>query len=147
MTDGPFTESKEMLGGYWLIQVKSREEAIEWAKRVPAGDAKFVEVRQVFEMTDFPVDVQKAADNPHRRGAPRKAEAGLTEVNSSGRDRPDVHRAIDAVLRMESAKLIAGLARMVRDVGPGRGAGPGRAGGGAGALAGRRGSRTTRAPG
>jgi hypothetical protein len=58
VTDGPFTESKEILGGYWLIQVKSREEAIEWAKRVPAGDQKFVEVRQVFEMTDFPADVQ-----------------------------------------------------------------------------------------
>jgi hypothetical protein len=58
VSDGPFTESKEILGGYWLIQVKSREEAIEWAKRVPAGDQKFVEVRQVFEMTDFPADVQ-----------------------------------------------------------------------------------------
>jgi hypothetical protein len=62
--DGPFTESKEVLGGYWLIQVKSREEAIQWAKRVPGGDAKFVEVRQVFEMNDFPADVQKAAHNP-----------------------------------------------------------------------------------
>jgi hypothetical protein len=63
VTDGPFADSKEVLGGYWLIQVKSREEAIEWAKRVPAGDAKFVEVRQVFEVTDFPADVQKAADS------------------------------------------------------------------------------------
>jgi hypothetical protein len=64
VTDGPFTESKEVLGGYWLLQVKSRDEAIEWAKRLPAGDAKFVEVRQVFEMSDFPADVQKAAANP-----------------------------------------------------------------------------------
>jgi hypothetical protein len=64
VTDGPFTESQEVLGGYWLIQVKSRGEAIEWAKRIPAGDARFVEVRQVFELTDFPADVQKAADNP-----------------------------------------------------------------------------------
>ena len=77
VTDGPFTESKEILGGYWLIQVKSREEAIEWAKRVPAGDAKFVEVRQVFEMTDFPADVQKVADNPTvDRGDRREAERG-----------------------------------------------------------------------
>jgi len=64
VTDGPFTESKEVLGGYWLLQVKSREEAIQWAKRIPAGDAKFVEVRQVFELTDFPADVQKAAHSP-----------------------------------------------------------------------------------
>jgi hypothetical protein len=61
--DGPFSESKEVLGGYWLIQVKSRDEAIEWAKRIPAGDAKFVEVRQVFDVADFPADVQKAAEN------------------------------------------------------------------------------------
>jgi hypothetical protein len=64
VTDGPFTEVKEVIGGYWIIQVKSREEAIEWAKRVPARDARKVELRQIFEMTDFPADVQKAADNP-----------------------------------------------------------------------------------
>jgi hypothetical protein len=63
VTDGPFTESKEVLGGYWLIQVKSRQEAIEWASRCPALDNEIIEVRQVFEMTDFPPDVQKAAQN------------------------------------------------------------------------------------
>jgi hypothetical protein len=72
VTDGPFTESKEVLGGYWMIQVKSREEAIEWAKKIPAGDAKFVEVRQVFEITDFPEDVQKAADSPTVRAQVQK---------------------------------------------------------------------------
>ena len=64
VTDGPFSESKEIVGGYWMLQCKSREEAIEWAKRVPPLDAKFVEVRQVFEMSDFPVDVQAAAESP-----------------------------------------------------------------------------------
>jgi hypothetical protein len=63
VTDGPFTESKEVLGGYWMIQVKSREEAIEWAKKVPAEAGDVVEVRQVFEMEEFPPEVQKAADN------------------------------------------------------------------------------------
>ena len=63
VTDGPFTESKEVLGGYWMIQVKSRQEAIEWASRCPASDDEIVEVRQVFEMADFPADVQKAAGN------------------------------------------------------------------------------------
>jgi hypothetical protein len=53
VTDGPFTESKELLGGYWMIQVKSREEALEWARRIPASDDEMVEVRQVFEMSDF----------------------------------------------------------------------------------------------
>ena len=61
VTDGPFAEAKEVLGGYWMIQVKSKEEAIEWAKRAPMGDNEIIEVRQVQEMADFPPDVQKAA--------------------------------------------------------------------------------------
>ena len=59
--DGPFTEAKEIVGGYWMIQVKSREEAIEWAKRCPGSDNELIEVRQVQEFSDFPADVQKAA--------------------------------------------------------------------------------------
>jgi hypothetical protein len=50
VTDGPFTEAKEAVGGYWIIQVRSREEAIEWFKRAPISDGDIVEVRQVFEM-------------------------------------------------------------------------------------------------
>src|SRR4030095_14580770 len=61
VTDGPFAESKEVLGGYWMIQVKSRDEAIEWAKRAPRGANEIIEVRQVQEMADFPEDVKKAA--------------------------------------------------------------------------------------
>ena len=59
--DGPFAESKECVGGYWMIQVKSKEEAIEWAKRAPMDDDDIIEVRQVHEMSDFPPDVQAAA--------------------------------------------------------------------------------------
>jgi len=62
VTDGPFAETKEVLGGYWMIDVKSREEAIEWAKRCPASPNEVIEVRQVQEMGDFPDDVQKAAE-------------------------------------------------------------------------------------
>jgi hypothetical protein len=62
-TDGPFTETREVIGGFWTIQVKSREEAIEWAKRVPAADARKIELRQIFEMTEFPLDVQKAGES------------------------------------------------------------------------------------
>jgi len=61
VTDGPFAEAKEVLGGYWMIQVKSKEEAIEWAKRAPMPDGQSIEVRQVQEMSDFPPDVQRAA--------------------------------------------------------------------------------------
>ena len=61
VTDGPFTEAKEVLGGYWIIQVKSKEEAIEWAKRAPLLDGDAIEIRQVQEMSDFPPDVRKAA--------------------------------------------------------------------------------------
>ena len=69
VTDGPFPEAKEVLGGYWMIQVRSREEAIEWAKRCPAGPNETIEIRQVQELADFPADVQKAA-------------AGFTEMQS-----------------------------------------------------------------
>ncbi len=52
--DGPFAEAKEVVGGYWILQVKSREEAIEWVKRCPvANEDDMVEIRQVFEMSDF----------------------------------------------------------------------------------------------
>ena len=60
VTDGPFAESKELIAGYWMIQVKSKEEAIEWAKRVPFdripsnGRVAEIELRQMFEITDFP---------------------------------------------------------------------------------------------
>ena len=61
VTDGPFAEAKEAIGGYWMIEVKSKGEAIEWAKRCPAGENEVIEIRQVQEMSDFPADVQKAA--------------------------------------------------------------------------------------
>jgi hypothetical protein len=73
VTDGPFTEAKEVLGGYWMIDVKSREEAIAWARRCPASSNEIIEIRQVQEMSDFPAEVQRAA-------------AGLTEMQGkSGR--------------------------------------------------------------
>lgn len=61
VTDGPFTEAKEVIGGYWMIQVKSKAEAIEWASRCPGSDNEVIEIRQVFEMAEFPADVQEAA--------------------------------------------------------------------------------------
>ncbi len=61
VVDGPFAEAKEVLGGYWMIQVKSREEAIAWASRCPGGPNEIIEIRQVQEMSDFPPDVQAAA--------------------------------------------------------------------------------------
>jgi hypothetical protein len=64
VTDGPFTEAKEVIGGYWLIQANSKQDAVEWARRCPAADGDVIEVREVFELSDFPPDVQKAADNP-----------------------------------------------------------------------------------
>jgi hypothetical protein len=61
VTNGPFADAKEVLGGYWMIQVKTKQEAIDWASRCPAADNEIIEVRQVFEREDFPADVQKAA--------------------------------------------------------------------------------------
>ena len=62
VTDGPFAEAKEAIGGYWTIQVRSREEAIEWARRAPMADNEIIEVRQIQAMSDFPEHVQKAAE-------------------------------------------------------------------------------------
>ncbi|WP_374466300.1 YciI family protein [Ferrovibrio sp.] len=58
VTDGPFAEAKEVLGGYWMIQVASRQEAIDWARRCPATETETIEIRQVQEMEDFPDAVQ-----------------------------------------------------------------------------------------
>ena len=72
VTDGPFAEAKEVLGGYWIIQVKSKEEAIEWARRVPGSENEIVEVRQMQEMADFTPEIQKAASklaDLQKRGA------------------------------------------------------------------------------
>lgn len=61
VTDGPFPEAKEVVGGYWMIQVKSKEEAIAWASRCPMSDNELIEVRQVQEMSEFPPEVKEAA--------------------------------------------------------------------------------------
>jgi hypothetical protein len=76
VTDGPFAEAKEVVGGYWIIQVKSKEEAIQWAMRCPGGDNETIEIRQVQEFSDFPADVQQAA-------------AGFAEMQTeAGRKKP-----------------------------------------------------------
>ena len=61
ITDGPFAGAKDVIGGYWMIQVKSKAEAVEWAARCPAADGNVIEVRQVFEMSDLPPKIRKAA--------------------------------------------------------------------------------------
>lgn len=56
ITDGPYGETKELFNGFWIIEVSTREEAAEWAKRAPLGPGAFLEVRRVTEMEDFPAD-------------------------------------------------------------------------------------------
>jgi len=70
VTDGPFAEAKEVVGGYWIIQVGSRAEAVEWARRCPAADGDVIEVRQIQEMEDFSPEIQRAvADVGRQPGA------------------------------------------------------------------------------
>ena len=76
VTDGPYAEAKELVGGYWLIDVKSKEEAVEWATRVPLGDGDVIEVRRVFELSDFPQDVQDAAQLSQEPPAQTTAREG-----------------------------------------------------------------------
>jgi hypothetical protein len=76
VTDGPFPETKEVVGGYWIIQVKSREEALEWASRIPGSDNEMVvEVRRMFALTDFDPETQKEIQK--KFGAAAAAEMGL----------------------------------------------------------------------
>ena len=74
VTDGPFIEAKEVIGGYWMIEVNSKEEAIEWAKKCPASSNETIELRQVQEMADFPADIQEIA-------------AGFTELQAGSAKR------------------------------------------------------------
>jgi len=71
VTDGPFAEAKEVLGGYWMIQVGSLREAVDWARRCPAGENEVIEVRRVQEMEDFTPEIQEAA-------------AGFAEMQAKG---------------------------------------------------------------
>src|SRR3982075_638534 len=72
VTDGPFTESKEVLGGYWMIEVNSRGGAIAWATKCPASSNEIIEIRQVQEMEDFSPELQRVA-------------AGFTELQGKGK--------------------------------------------------------------
>ena len=134
--DGPFTETKELIAGFWLWQVKSKEEAIEWVKRCPnpmTGESE-IEIRQVFEADGLRPGAHARAAGaggaPARAGRgdaaaqyaeprPARALAPAAEGALIGRRDGYRHRIapIDAVWRIESARLIAGLARIVRDVG------------------------------
>jgi hypothetical protein len=67
--DGPFTESKEVLGGYWMIRAESLEQAVEWARQCPAGDGDVIEIRQVFETGTWPEGSRKAAESAKVRAA------------------------------------------------------------------------------
>jgi hypothetical protein len=73
--DGPFAETKELVAGFWIIQVKSKEEAIEWMKRSPFKDGE-IEIRQVFEASDFPEDIFPADSAARREQALREALQG-----------------------------------------------------------------------
>lgn len=59
VTDGPFTETKECLGGFWMIQVKSLQEAVDWARRCPGSDNEVIEIRRVQEIEDFNEEIQE----------------------------------------------------------------------------------------
>jgi hypothetical protein len=76
VTDGPFAGAREAVGGYWMIRVASKEEAVSWATRCPAADNEVIEVRQVQELEDFSPDVQKAAAGLDELGAPAGAGQG-----------------------------------------------------------------------
>ena len=74
VSDGPFTEAKEIIGGFWLMQMKSKEECVEWIKRCPAGPDNMIEIRQVFEAEDFGAEF-----TPEARAAEDKMRTDIAE--------------------------------------------------------------------
>jgi hypothetical protein len=84
VTDGPFAEAKELIAGFWLIQVKSKEEAIEWVKRCPAPMGEDVEgaieIRQVYEASDFPEEVFSAEDAAREQEIRDELQAKATQA-------------------------------------------------------------------
>jgi hypothetical protein len=84
VTDGPFTEAKESIGGYWMIQVKSKQEAIEWATRAPMS-SETIEIRQVHEFSEFPKDVQEASADFNQLQKELTQKGYLRDVHRPGR--------------------------------------------------------------
>ena len=120
--DGPFAETKELLAGYWLWQVKSLDEAIEWVKRIPNPDGGTeADGRDPSGVRDRRLRRRAHARAARAGGAPaasRPRRTGSGGASATIRmPASDVNRTIEAVWRIESARLIAGLARIVRDVG------------------------------
>ena len=74
VTDGPFTEAKEVIGGYWIIQARDLDEATQWATRVPIGPGPQVEVREIWEVTDMPEEIQQAAQLSEEPPAQTRAD-------------------------------------------------------------------------
>ena len=86
VTDGPFTETKELIAGFWLWQVRSREEAIEWLKRAPFDGGTEVELRQVFELEDFgPAMTPELREREERQR--REIESRAARAGSSAKER------------------------------------------------------------
>jgi hypothetical protein len=79
LTRGPFVGVRDVVGGYWIINASSLDEAIQWARRCPARDGDIIEVRQVFDISEFPEETRKAADSPTVRARVEKLRAGSKE--------------------------------------------------------------------
>ncbi|SDS36597.1 Uncharacterized conserved protein [Opitutus sp. GAS368] len=75
VTDGPAVDSKEVVGGYWLIEAKSKQQVVDWWQRCPAQDGDVIEIRQVAGMADFPADVQKALRESGTAGRGQRARS------------------------------------------------------------------------
>ena len=80
VTDGPFAETKELIAGFWMIQVKSKDEAIEWMKRVPFADGEVIELRQVFEASDFPPEIFPPEDAARERALREELQRKAAEA-------------------------------------------------------------------
>ena len=110
--DGPFAETKELVAGFWLWQVKSKEEAIEWLKRAPFDGGTEVEIRQIFEAEDFGAEFTPELRAQEERIRARAATSASC-AKSSARPTSRTMRASPAMSRADSIRQTASIARWV----------------------------------
>ena len=135
VTDGPYGETKELFGGFYLLDVASKEEAVEWAKRLPAIAGSKIEIRRVPEDRRVP-----AGQRVDRQGAglARADRPALMPEVTDGPPSESARRAVEAVWRIESARIVGALTRYTGDFALAEDVGAGGGGRGAGLLAARR---------
>ncbi|MDV2992496.1 MAG: hypothetical protein N4J56_002150 [Chroococcidiopsis sp. SAG 2025] len=114
VTQGVLPDVKEVLGGYWMIQVDSKEEAIEWASRCPASDDETIEIRQVQEFDDFPAEIQQTVDQfPEMSASNTTTATGSTQTTNEAQIRQLIAEQQRAICTKDVERIVSRYANEV----------------------------------